>query len=371
MSDVFRYGIIGTGQMGFEHILNIDLVEHAEVVAIADPHPGSLEWGIATAGADVTAYADHREMLADTTLDGVVVATPNHTHIEVLRDVLRAPVHVMVEKPLCTTVADCMEVVELAEARPHLVWVGMEYRFMAPVARLIEQCRAGAVGPPVMVAIREHRGPFLQKVGDWNRFAANTGGTLVEKCCHFFDLMVLIMNSYPTRVFASGGQDVNHLDERYDGRVPDILDNAYVTVDFENGSRASLDLCMFADATRNEQEIVVVGPDGKLECAVPESKVWFGDRATKSVSEELVPVEERLLRAGAHHGATYVQHLAFLAAAAGDRGSAISTYDGAVAVAIGAAAEQSVRTGEPVVVADLRRLAGDSRDAPSTTTGTT
>ncbi len=88
-----------------------------------------------------------------------------------------------------------------------------------------------------MVAIREHRFPFLVKVGDWNRFNRNTGGTLVEKCCHFFDLMRLVAGAEPVSVLASGAQDVNHLDERYNGEVPDILDNAYVIVDFANGVR--------------------------------------------------------------------------------------------------------------------------------------
>ena len=57
----------------------------------------------------------------------------------------------------------------------------------------------------------------LRKVDDWNRFSSRTGGTLVEKCCHFFDLMRLILKSEPTRILASGGQDVNHLDEQYHG----------------------------------------------------------------------------------------------------------------------------------------------------------
>ena len=62
-----------------------------------------------------------------------------------------------------------------------------------------------------MLSIREHRFPFLVKVNDWNRFAKNTGGTLVEKCCHFFDLMRLIVQSEVQKVYASGDQDVNHL----------------------------------------------------------------------------------------------------------------------------------------------------------------
>ena len=65
------------------------------------------------------------------------------------------------------------------------------------------------------------------------------------------------------RVFASGGQDVNHLDEEYDGQRPDILDNAFVIVDFANGVRGCLDLCMFAEGSRNEQELGAVGSSRK------------------------------------------------------------------------------------------------------------
>lgn len=56
-------------------------------------------------------------------------------------------------------------------------------------------------------------------MNNWNRFNANTGGTLVEKCCHFFDLMRLFAGANPVRVMASGAIDVNHRDELYDGKV--------------------------------------------------------------------------------------------------------------------------------------------------------
>lgn len=60
---------------------------------------------------------------------------------------------------------------------------------------------------------------FFYKVNNWNRFNVNTGGTLVEKCCHFFDLMRLFAGANPVRVMASGAIDVNHKDEIYDGKV--------------------------------------------------------------------------------------------------------------------------------------------------------
>ena len=195
----------------------------------------------------------------------MVVASPSYTHVEILPDVLHAGLHVLAEKPLCTTIEDCRTVMEAARGYDGVAWMGMEYRYKPPITRLIDEVRDGAAGRVHMVAIREHRFPFLVKVGDWNRFNRNTGGTLVEKCCHFFDLMNLITGAEPVRVCASGGQDVNHLDERYEGETPDILDNAYVIVDYNDGTRAMLDLCMFAEGSKNEQEIAVTGDTGKVE----------------------------------------------------------------------------------------------------------
>ena len=68
---------------------------------------------------------------------------------------------------------------------------------MPPVGEFITQIGRGRVGQLRMLSIREHRFPFLPKVGDWNRFNRNTGGTMVEKCCHFFDLMRLIVGACP------------------------------------------------------------------------------------------------------------------------------------------------------------------------------
>lgn len=204
-----RYGLIGTGMMGIEHLWNLQHVPGAEVTAIADPHEGSRDLVDAAAGegrATFEHFADHRDLLASGLCDVVVVSTPNHTHVPVMLDVLAHDVHVLVEKPLAATVAGARQIIEAAEGRPGIVWVGLEYRYMPPIARLVAEVRAGAVGTPRMVAVREHRFPFLQKIGDWHRFSRNTGGTLVEKCCHFFDLMAHIVDDRPVRVMASGGQ---------------------------------------------------------------------------------------------------------------------------------------------------------------------
>ncbi|MFZ8969290.1 MAG: Gfo/Idh/MocA family protein [Ilumatobacteraceae bacterium] len=359
-SDVVRYGVIGTGMMGVEHIQNILHLDGSEVTAISDPHGPSRAAAIAEvtgAGRSAPAAFEHHGALLESGLvDAVVIATPNMTHVDVLGDVLATDVHVMVEKPLCTTVADCQRVVDAAAAGPadRVVWMGLEYRYMPPTTALLSEIAAGSVGRVHMVAIREHRFPFLVKVGDWNRFSRNTGGTLVEKCCHFFDLMRLAAGAEPVRVMASGGQDVNHLDERYDGETPDILDNAYVIVEFANGVRGMLDLCMFAEASRNEQEIAVTGDDGKLEALVTESLLRVGRR-----SDGLHVVDERPITAdgvrhvGLHHGASYLEHVDFRAAIVDGRPAAVTLTDGLWSVAMGVAAHRSIDEERPVTIAEV------------------
>lgn len=346
-----RYGIIGTGMMGIEHILNLRLIDEAEVTAFADPVEQSRKWGRDTAGPDARVYEDYRELLADDGVDAVVICTPNFTHAAVLEDVFETQKHILCEKPLCTTLEDAEAVAKKAASHPGVFWTAMEYRYMPPVARLIEELRSGTIGKLRMLAIREHRFPFLPKVGDWNRFNRNTGGTLVEKCCHFFDLMRFITGSEAVRVFASGAQDVNHLTESYGGEQPDILDNAYTIVDFADGSRALLDLCMFAEGTQNMEEIAATGDTGKLECFLPDCELRIGQRYPRKIESHHVAIREDLEKAGAHHGSTYFQHLGFLRSIREGVPPEVSADDGLRAVEIGLAAQQSIAEGLPIELA--------------------
>ena len=353
--DQVRYGVIGAGLMGREHIANVNALPGVEVTAVADPHEASRDAAGAVAESTVSVFADYREMLDADVCDALVVATPNMTHIDVLRDVLLSDVAVLVEKPMCTTIDDCLEVVELSANRNGLVWVGLEYRYMAPVAHLLAELATGVAGRLQMVAIREHRFPFLEKVGNWNRLSRNTGGTLVEKCCHFFDLMSVIAGARPMRVMASGGQNVNHLEESYEGEHSDILDNAYVIVEYDNGVRGLLDLCMFAEATHNQEEISVVGHAGKLEALIPEDIIRVGRRGehrighveTRGASSSSVPYQ------GLHHGSSYIENSKFVEAFRSGGEPEVDVMDGLMSVAVGVAAHRSIELGRPVLMSEL------------------
>jgi predicted dehydrogenase len=166
--------------------------------------------------------------------------------------------------------------------------------------------------------------------------------------------MNLIVGRPPLRVLASGAQDVNHLDERYDGEVPDILDNAYVIVEYDGGARAMLDLCMFAEASRNEQEISVVGELGKVEALVTEGVLRLGRRADGIGRVTERPIHDATIRhVGYHHGASYLEHVGFRQAILDGLPPAVTVRDGLMSVAVGVAAHRSIDEQRWVALADV------------------
>ena len=368
MTHVVRYGLLGSGMMGQEHLRNLALINGAEVVALVEPDAQMRARSLELV-PDADCYDTLDQLLeSNTELDALVITTPNYQHADQLLQLLkRTTLPILVEKPIVTSLEQAVAVHEAAAKHPAPVWVAMEYRYMPPVARFREQISAGDLGDLKMLAIREHRFPFLEKVQDWNRFNHKTGGTLVEKCCHFFDLMRLIVGDEAIRVYASTGQDANHLDETYDGKTPDIIDNAFVIVDFANGKRASLDLNMFAEGSRYQEEICAIGPKAKLECFVPgPGRFWptetlgappipklvISPRDPKGPIELDIPVDETILAAGDHNGSTYYQHVGFFRAITEGGAVDVTVEDGLKAVVLGLAAQESARTGRAVEIVD-------------------
>jgi myo-inositol 2-dehydrogenase/D-chiro-inositol 1-dehydrogenase len=362
MTKSLRIGLLGCGMMGQEHIRNLHLTG-AEVAVIAEPDE-AMKSKAGELAPEASLVDSLEELLDSTRLDAIVIATPNYQHGDQLLQIFVASgLPIMVEKPLVTKIEQVARIRQAAAVHPAPVWVGMEYRFMPPMTNFRQQLEDGAIGELAMLSIREHRYPFLKKVNDWNRFNRNSGGTLVEKCCHFFDLMRLLVADEPIRVMASAGQNCNHLKEEYDGERPDILDNAFVIVDFSSGKRAMLDLSMFAQGSRYEQEVCAVGNRGKLECFIPGpielwKDQWIPPRVVLSPRHTVGPVDveididPEILAAGSHTGATYYEHLGFQEAILGNSPVEVGIEDGLKAVVMGMAAQESARTGRAVEITD-------------------
>ena len=267
----YSFGFIGCGMMGQEHIRNTLLVGRAQIGGIFDPSEKSAEHALkiverSRKQAPPRVYDSLEEACGDPNTDALFIATPNHTHLDLVRVAVESGKAVFLEKPIATTVADAYELCRLAAEHTSPFRFGLQYRYKSVYAEaLTEVFERGSLGQVHSVNMLEHRFPFLDKVGQWNKFSANTGGTLVEKCCHYFDLMNLFADSLPARVFAVGNQAVNFKSFSHDNRKADGLDQAQVTIQYANGVIGGFSLCMFAPGTR--EELVVCGGAGRLHAS--------------------------------------------------------------------------------------------------------
>ena len=361
----YRFNIIGVGMNGQEHLKITMLEGRATVHGVFDPNPGS----IAAAERIHSQFSPQNELVIyeslieachDPAVDGLIISTPNYTHAEIVREAIKAGKHILLEKPMATTIHDAYAILQLANNFEAVFQVGLQYRFKANYAEAIyEALERKAVGTIKTVHILEHRFPFFDKVNQWNKFSRYTGGTLVEKCCHYFDLMNLFAQSKPVSVYASGSMAVNFVDFEYGGERSDILDSAFVTVTYENGVRGGFNLCMFAPMFY--EELVLCGDEGRLKTSenvdllpIPgpttQLEILCGENRPARVSTPCYPV---FVQQSGHNGSTYYEHINFVDKIEGKQSNAASAEEGFWSIVIGVAAEESIKSGQVVSIKQL------------------
>lgn len=362
----FRLNVIGTGTIGQEHMRVASLLGRATIHGIFDPSPLSMQ--IASdefekySNTSLRLYTSAEDAANDPAADAILICTPNFTHLAVLKAAMQSGKPIFLEKPMATTVEDAAEIVRLVNDYPAFVQIGLQYRYKAAYAEARhEVLERASVGKVRTLAMSEYRPPFLDKVGQWNKFNDQTGGTLVEKCCHYFDLLNLFAGGHASRVFATGGQAVNFVDFEYEGRRADIADHAHVIIDYDNDVRAAFTLNMFSPSF--SEELIIGGDRGRLRS----SEAWdFQNENRAKTTLEIERPEPWASRSidiaypaaietSGHHGATYFEHIAFVNQLAGSKSDSATPTEGLWSVLVASAAQRSMETGQAVELADLIR----------------
>ncbi len=361
----YKFNVIGCGLNGNEHIHVTYLEGRATIQGVFDKNPGSIELAQKTfasfnPGQELVVYDTLEAACNDPAVDALIISTPNYSHLEVLRVAMESGKHIFLEKPMATTIQDANQILQLAKEYPAILQIGLQYRYKPMYVEAIhESLERKAIGDIKMVNIVEHRLPFLDKVKQWNKFSKYSGGTLVEKCCHYFDLLNLFARSKPVSVFASGSMAVNFKEFEYEGEKSDIIDNAVVSVVYENNVRGNFNLCMFAPMFY--EEITLCGDEGYLKAyekedflGVPRPKTYLeilrGEAYPSRFSNPCYPpyIEE-----SGHTGATFYEHINFIDNIEGKQTSTATVEEGFWSVVVGVAAEKSVKTGQIVMIEDL------------------
>ena len=131
------------------------------------------------------------------------------------------------------------------------------------------------------------------------------------------------------------------------------MDNAFVIVDYDDGTRAMLDLCMFAEGGRFEQELVAVGDAAKVEAQVPGDTVSVGRRDGSPPTVHTAALNPDIGHVGFHHGSSFREHQEFCAAIRTGADAAVGYDAGLWSVAVGQAAHRSIDEGRPVLLEEL------------------
>lgn len=324
--------VVGTGTIGQEHMRVAFLSGSFLVYGVFDEVENSMDTALANYdrlqnlhggqnGVQIPQvpkrYQSIEEVCSDQEVDAIFICTPNYSHLEVLKQILPSGKAIFMEKPMATTLADCEQVLELGNAYTAPLQVGLQYRYKAMYSEaLTEVFQRQSIGTVKTISLSEHRPPFLDKVKQWNKFNEYSGGTLLEKCCHYFDLLNFFAGSKPEKIFASGGKAVNFADYEYQGRASDIDDHAFVIIDYANGVRANFTLNMFSP--NFSEDLIVSGDEGRL-------KTWESASIHHQHSETKLQIEKaedgtsrqcdlaypKIIEQSGHHGATWFEHLDF------------------------------------------------------------
>ena len=362
------YGIIGTGMMGREHIRAVLQLEQAELIGLCDSHPKSLKLGVAevirSGGKAPKIYSDTAALASDPDVDAILICTPNFTHRAVFDQVKASGKPIFLEKPMATTLEDAFYLAQGALRYPAAIQLGMQYRYKSQYQLALSALDRNELGSVKMISLCEYRPPFLSKVREWNKFSEYSGGTLVEKCCHYFDLMNRIAGAPPARVYASGGRAVNFADFEYKGKPSDIDDHALVVVDYENGVKAQFALNMFSEELF--EALTVGGSEGTLH--TEEYASFKPDRPSRSsirIQTPDHPAYEGIdctfpedIEIGGHYGSTLFEHQRFRDQLTGATNDGATCAEGLWAIITAWMAQVSMQQGNVVNVREM--LASES-----------
>ena len=343
----YRFVVIGTGTMGQEHMRVAALLGRARIHGIYDSQVLSMDTAAANfrslQSEPLVRYDDLTSACNDPAADALLICTPNYTHFEVLQTAMQSGKPIFLEKPMATDLQDAAAIVRADESYASFIQIGLQYRYKPQyLEALAEALTRRSIGQIKTISVSEYRPPFLDKVDQWNKFERLSGGTLVEKCCHYFDLINLLAQGRPSRVFATGGQAVNFLDFERNGVPSDIDDHAFLNMFCPD----------FAE------ELVVVGDQGRLKATEEQDihrsasgsaslTLRLGENGLSKTSDLTYP---RVIEQSGHHGSTYFEHMALLDRLEGKAVDCATPMQGMWAMVVASAAQQSVRSGQAVSV---------------------
>jgi predicted dehydrogenase len=209
-----KLAVIGVGNMGSKHAQDVADLSQTELVAVCDIDRARAD-AVAEALGVPAAY-DHRTLLDEFDLDGIIIATPHYDHSPIAIDALAQELHVLVEKPIAAHVKDCQAMINAylraSQVKPDLrfgaVFMQRTYGYFRKIKQMIEDGELGRLVRGTWIITDWFRTQIYYDSGGWRAtWAGEGGGVLLNQCPHNLDLFQWLMGM-PERItgFAAIGK---------------------------------------------------------------------------------------------------------------------------------------------------------------------
>lgn len=267
-----RFGVLGAGFIGRVHMNKINNCEDGNVFGVYDPYKNLAEKAVSEKLAEKI-FNSPEELLQDTSIDAVVISSPNKTHAQLAIQALEAGKHTMVEKPLALNGKDAAMIAKKAKETGLITMVPHQMRWTPGSQKLHEMTKAGKLGEIYYGKTCWLRQAGIPGWGSWfTRFEESGGGPLIDIGVHMLDLALYQMgNPKPVSVFGStyakfgpgkrgiGGWGTPDWDGFYD-----VEDLASALIKMDNGATLLLEVSWAANLPNTDTDpgITILGSDG-------------------------------------------------------------------------------------------------------------
>ena len=255
--DSINIGFVGAGGIARSHARGLSQVHQARIVAAADLSATALQ-DFAAANDVPRVHADYRAVLDDPAVDAVIICLPHTLHAPAAIAAAQAGKHVLCEKPLGVSVAECDAIIAACREANVNLMVGHTHRFIHEHTRAVALMAAGAIGQ-VLHIHDSITGATRHKDMGWRGVPALAGGgVFMDNGVHSADRLRWWVGSEVTAVTAT----VGHYGARTEGE-----DHGVAHLVFANGVTATMEISLLAPPVLGRCRAVVTGADGAMEIA--------------------------------------------------------------------------------------------------------
>jgi predicted dehydrogenase len=252
------FAVIGFGHIGRRHATIISNFPECVLLAVVDPCAEALEHTVYPVG--VPSFQSLDEMYNSGIRPDVVnIATPNGLHCELSVKALRQGAHVVIEKPMGLSRAECEEVIFTSLQVSRHVFVVKQNRYSPPSQWLKQIVSTGKIGETLMVQVNcfWNRDERYYKRGGWKGTRNLDGGTLYTQFSHFIDIMYWVFGDI--KDIAARSRNYTH------NEMTDFEDSGTVHFEFVNGGFGCINYSTSLWDSNMESSITVIGTKGSLK----------------------------------------------------------------------------------------------------------